>query len=216
MPRFRSPMRSFCRPSTRTARDGREALAAYERERPRVVLLDYVMPQMNGFEALEAIRVYEEMHHLPAAVVFMVSASTLEEEAARCLAAGAQAFVRKPLKKDELISLVAGYVPFETEQIDAGERGVPVFARGAGEGFVGRGSTEDVFLEGGLVRTALDNMDGEKRETLRRSVRIGDVRAVRAIAEDIAGEQPDFSRHLASLALSFDLAALKELFDDGE
>src|SRR5436309_1885833 len=74
-----------------TARDGREALETLTQSRPDVVLLDLMMPDINGVEVCRAIRANPRLNSLP---IIVFTAAENEEEALK--AAGADAFVAKP------------------------------------------------------------------------------------------------------------------------
>ncbi|MBI2361805.1 MAG: response regulator [Elusimicrobia bacterium] len=73
------------------ARNGREGVAAFAKERPRLVLLDVAMPGMNGVETLAAIKELD-----PSATVLMLTATTNIEMARKALEHGAAAYVTKP------------------------------------------------------------------------------------------------------------------------
>jgi AraC-like DNA-binding protein len=63
---------------TRQARNGREALQEMRREKPELVLLDLMMPEMNGFEVLEELRKSEDLRSIP--VIVMTSQKLSEHE----------------------------------------------------------------------------------------------------------------------------------------
>lgn len=75
------------------AKDGLEALAALERDSFDLVLLDVLMPEMDGFETLDRIRSHETWRAIP---VVMLSALDDTETTARCITAGAEDYVPKP------------------------------------------------------------------------------------------------------------------------
>ncbi len=83
--------------------NGAEAVAAVERERPDIVLLDVRMPKMSGYEACRALKSNEKTHDIP--VVFL-SAKGQEAEVQEGLKAGAKAYILKPFAPDELIAQV--------------------------------------------------------------------------------------------------------------
>ena len=74
------------------ARDGREALAAAERSAPRLVLLDLMMPEMDGFEFIEALRGRPALASIP---VVVLTARTLTEEDRRRLNGSVERIVQK-------------------------------------------------------------------------------------------------------------------------
>ena len=82
-----------------TAASGREALAQVEAERPDLVLLDVVMPEMSGYEVCRKIRESPATEILP---VVMVTALDPAEERIKGLEAGADDFLTKPINQAEL------------------------------------------------------------------------------------------------------------------
>ena len=80
---------------------GAEAVAAYERHRPDVTLLDLRMPIMEGVEAVRQIRDRD-----PLARVIVLTTYDTDEEIARALKAGAKAYVLKDISADELVRCI--------------------------------------------------------------------------------------------------------------
>jgi signal transduction histidine kinase/DNA-binding response OmpR family regulator len=95
------------------ANNGREALAILERTPSdgfACVLMDVQMPEMDGFEATATIRERERRTagvHLP---IIAMTAHTMKGDAARCLAAGMDAYVSKPIHPDALFDVIQPYV----------------------------------------------------------------------------------------------------------
>ena len=85
--------------------DGRQALAAIERENFDVVLMDVQMPEMDGFEATAAIRAQERDtgKRLP---ILAMTAHAMAGDRERCLAAGMDGYIAKPIRARELIELL--------------------------------------------------------------------------------------------------------------
>jgi two-component system sensor histidine kinase/response regulator len=85
--------------------DGRQALAALEKEAFDVVLMDIQMPEMDGFEATAAIRERERFTgaHLP---IVAMTAHSLAADERRCLAAGMDAYVSKPIRTSEFFATI--------------------------------------------------------------------------------------------------------------
>lgn len=79
------------------AADGRAAVEAVRRERPRLVLLDVAMPAMSGLDALRAIRAVD-----PDALVVMLTSESDLETAKKALDIGAAAYVTKPFDMELL------------------------------------------------------------------------------------------------------------------
>ena len=80
------------------AASGREALFQFSALKPDVVLLDLVMPEMGGEEALQAI-----MQMDPGAQVVVVSSLGARDIVERCLEAGALSFLQKPFDTEDLM-----------------------------------------------------------------------------------------------------------------
>ena len=84
------------------ANDGRQALAAFGREPFDLVLMDVQMPNMDGFEATAEIRRLEAAvsRHTP---ILALTANAMKGDRERCLAAGMDGYVAKPLRRDETV-----------------------------------------------------------------------------------------------------------------
>jgi signal transduction histidine kinase/CheY-like chemotaxis protein len=88
------------------AMDGQQAVNACEAERFDLVLMDIQMPNMDGFEATAELRRREAITggHLP---IIAVTANAMEGDRERCLAAGMDGYVAKPMKRPELFLAIA-------------------------------------------------------------------------------------------------------------
>jgi len=86
-----------------TAESGREALAQVEMERPDLILLDVVMPEMSGYEVCRKIRDNAASAMLP---IIMVTALDPTEERVKGIEAGADDFLTKPINQPELLARV--------------------------------------------------------------------------------------------------------------
>jgi PAS domain S-box-containing protein len=87
------------------AADGRQALEAARREKFDLIFMDVQMPQMDGFESTRLIRQFEEGsgRHTPIAAM---TARAMPEDRERCLGAGMDGYISKPLQKQDLLALV--------------------------------------------------------------------------------------------------------------
>jgi CheY-like chemotaxis protein len=87
------------------AQNGREALELLQNRDFNAVLMDVQMPDMDGFAATAAIRRFDDPKkaHLP---IIAMTAHAMKGDAERCLAAGMDGYISKPVKGEELIRLV--------------------------------------------------------------------------------------------------------------
>jgi len=81
------------------AGSGEDALKRIESRKPSLVLLDIMMPGMNGFEVCKVIKGKEDTRHIP---VLMLSGLSNEEDIARGLDIGADDFLTKPIRPLEM------------------------------------------------------------------------------------------------------------------
>jgi PAS domain S-box-containing protein len=108
--------------------DGTEALAAMRRQTFDVVLMDIQMPYMDGLETTQAIRAREQATATRVPIVAM-TADAMQGDRERCLAAGMDGYVTKPLHPTELFEVIASltapaaHMP-ETSPAPEGERDI--------------------------------------------------------------------------------------------
>lgn len=85
------------------AESGQQTLLLLQREKVDLILLDIVMPEMDGFETLERIRGMAKTADVP---VIFLTASSDDDTRERALALGVADLVEKPFRKDELLDKV--------------------------------------------------------------------------------------------------------------
>jgi CheY-like chemotaxis protein/CHASE3 domain sensor protein len=96
------------------ARNGREALDALARgvrdasAAVDLVLMDIMMPEMDGLTAIREIRKRGDWRNLP---IIAITAKAMKDDHQRCLAAGANDYIAKPLDVEKLLSLVRVWMP---------------------------------------------------------------------------------------------------------
>jgi CheY-like chemotaxis protein len=93
------------------ATNGLEALEAIlKMESFDAALMDVQMPQMDGFEATQAIREAEQTsgNHLP---IIALTAHAMKGDEERCLAAGMDGYISKPIRAAELFAVLERLVP---------------------------------------------------------------------------------------------------------
>jgi len=89
---------------SRLVENGRTALTAVQEESFDAVLMDLQMPGMDGFEATRAIRRLPGLDHLP---IIAMTAHTLKEDRNKCIAAGMNDYISKPVSQKKLFTVLA-------------------------------------------------------------------------------------------------------------
>jgi len=90
-----------------TATNGEEALDVVREQRPDLVVLDIMMPRLDGYEVAAAIRADPQIADLP---IIMLSAKAQEEDIERGRAAGVDIYITKPFEPEALAATVAAFL----------------------------------------------------------------------------------------------------------
>ncbi len=94
------------------ARNGREALEWMNAHNTPgavdLILMDIMMPEMDGYTAMREIRMRPEWRRIP---IIALTAKAMKDDQEKCLAAGANDYIAKPLDVDKLMSLVRVWMP---------------------------------------------------------------------------------------------------------
>jgi len=101
------------------AENGKEAVESVLKTKPSIILMDAVMPEMDGFEATQALRENSELERTP---ILMITALSEKEDRIKALEAGVNDFISKPFDKHELIARCRSYVTMvqlNTKYVDA-------------------------------------------------------------------------------------------------
>ncbi len=156
------------------AADGKECLATLAATPCDVVLLDILMPDLDGFEVLERMKADADLRHIP---VIMISGLEDIESVVRCIEMGAEDFLPKPFDPVILRARVnAGLDRVRLHELERDHvRGV--FAR---------------FLPESVVDEALERSDGEPRlggERMTGTVMFTDLRSFTSFAESTPAER---------------------------
>ena len=91
-----------------TAENGRQALDLLTAHQVDLVLMDIMMPEMDGYEATVEIRKNPRWRKLP---IIAVTAKAMKDDQERCLQAGANDYLAKPIDLDRLFSLIRVWLP---------------------------------------------------------------------------------------------------------
>jgi PleD family two-component response regulator len=91
-----------------TAKDGREGVAQALALQPDLILMDVMMPNMNGFEALRELRRCPATRAIP---VLMVTTTGEEESMETAFSSGCNDYIMKPIDGQELLTKVRSFLP---------------------------------------------------------------------------------------------------------
>jgi PAS domain S-box-containing protein len=167
--------------------DGQALLASAQTHRPDLVITDLVMPVMGGLDAIERLRQLPGLADVP---TIAVSANASGSDEAGSLAAGASAFLSKPIELDGLLAKVGELLDLRWTQAPR-----PVAASD----------------EPALVPPSGDDLD-----TLHRLAKVGHMRSIREHAQRM-GEQDErcrpFAERLCAMADRFESRAIVELIE---
>lgn len=110
------------------AENGREAVRFHQRERPDLILMDVQMPELDGFGATQEIRAAEEGsgHHTP---IIAMTAHAMSGDSERCLLAGMDAYLSKPLTRELLFETIESLVNDGHAVISSATITCPPFSR---------------------------------------------------------------------------------------
>ncbi|MBF0434464.1 MAG: response regulator [Magnetococcales bacterium] len=88
------------------AMNGKKALQVLEKERIDLVVTDIMMPEMSGYQTIEAIRADNKLKDIP---IIALTAKAMKSDREKCLAVGADDYIAKPVDYDVLINLVKAW-----------------------------------------------------------------------------------------------------------
>ena len=187
--------------------NGKEAIAALERENVDLVLMDVQMPVMDGFEAIRSIRAKEQTTgaHIP---IIALTAHAMKGDREKCLAVGADDYVSKPIRTSDLL---AAMDRARTLKIETATKAVPSPqpppAASAGD------SAPRVFD----IKDALDRVEGDRdlleeivriftgecssnMDAIRQALSAGDAHLLERLAHTIKGASANLSASAVSAA----------------
>ncbi len=94
---------------------GQEAIDSFSRQLPDLIILDYRMPEVDGFAVLKALSEQSDARDLP---VLMITAAEEEEVMVRAMEAGASDFLHKPIKPAELVARVRNLLKLRRRSVE--------------------------------------------------------------------------------------------------
>ena len=156
-----------------------------------LVFMDKRMPGMNGYEAISRLRERTDGRHLP---VLVVTASGQADEEGQAVSAGADAYVAKPVRREELLAAIGQItgIRYEYEPLGAAA------------------SEEISFAE---VKVAMASLSKERREHLEQLIGRGDIRSLRRQIAEIAEVNEGLAVWMGVLADAYEYDRLHELIE---
>lgn len=103
--------------------DGADAMDAFCHQGPfDLVIMDFHMPGMDGLQATRAIRAYEEEQNHQHTPILIVTADAMKETFEKCLEAGVDDYITKPISRQQLIQTIGKYVIIPENERGISER----------------------------------------------------------------------------------------------
>lgn len=173
---------------TLEAVDGIDALQKSKEFQPHIILLDFLMPKMNGAETAKALR---EMDQNKGLVILGISASAYEEDRNSFLASGCNAFLPKPFMMHDLFQTIAkhAHVEFEEAPIDSVN------------------AQFDTHFD-------LNGLPQLWQQELKHALQLGNISQISTLANQICISHTQLSNWMLQKARNYDLDALKTLLHE--
>ena len=93
---------------TLSAEDGAAGVEVAKAEKPDLILMDVVMPNLNGFQATRTISKNADTAHIP---IILVTTKDQETDKVWGMRQGAKAYVTKPIKEEDLVKALQEFLP---------------------------------------------------------------------------------------------------------
>jgi signal transduction histidine kinase/CheY-like chemotaxis protein len=174
------------------AENGIEAINICKDWKPKIILMDAVMPVMGGKEATEKIRTMECGKDV---AIIVLSASVLDDEREDILESGVDAFVNKPFKDTELLEEIRHYSGIEysyKERMESKEKA-------------------EKFSEKDINIKALPN---ELKKGILQAAIVGDISKLTKLVFEIEKTDVKLAQYIMKLSDDFELEKIQELFRD--
>jgi CheY-like chemotaxis protein len=183
----------------REARDGLEAVREFSLGKSDLVLMDLAMPRMDGYEAIRVIRRLPKGQRTK---VLVITASAFEESRKEVMQIGADGFLRKPFRHQELFQLL--HTHLNLELIVDHEEEWPVAGQQASD-----------TAPHSISRKRLGVIPAEMIEKIQHATLCADVDQLEQILSDVEQLDADLVVHLRSLVKNFDYESLSRLVGTG-
>jgi PAS domain S-box-containing protein len=184
--------------TTREAVNGLEAVKLFEEWQPHLILMDVRMPVMDGYEATRLIKATEKGRHTP---VIAVSASVFYENREQILRTGADDFIGKPYREDDLFQKLADWLHAEYDYTEQEEV---------------NGAKVNEAMPISLMSESLSKLPPEILEQIRKAAAGGYQDRLLALIDQVATFDAGLSGELRNLAIAFQYEKLNDLMKEGD
>ncbi len=178
--------------STSVAHNGIEAVEEFKKIRPDIILMDYHMPELDGFDATRRIKALPEGKDTP---IIIVTASALEHNRQDALSAGADSFIRKPYLEDDLLEDIKKFTGVEYLYYEDKKEETPV------------------DFDSGLLPEEDLGIADDKRKKMLEAVVKGDLNKLLDLIEK-SGLSSSTAGKLRSLAENYEYEALQKILSE--
>ncbi|HPQ36606.1 MAG TPA: PAS domain S-box protein [Synergistaceae bacterium] len=182
---------------TAEAEGGEEGLGLFQSWNPHVILMDYRMGDMDGYEATDRIRQAPGGEKVP---IIMVTASVLEEKRKEALERGINGFLRKPFRREELFAEMASHLSLKAiyEELSPEEGAITL---------------EEPFAE---EFPSGDVLPEELRRSLIEATEFGDEERFRELLEEVRKAYPPLGNVLSRMLENFDYEGILRVLREEE
>ncbi|MGD9249850.1 MAG: transporter substrate-binding domain-containing protein [Desulfobacterales bacterium] len=174
------------------AKNGQEAVAAFEKESPDFVWMDMRMPVMDGYEAVQQIRQYPGGDTVP---IIAITASAFREQRQEILAAGCNDLVIKPFRAHEIFEMMGRFLDIDY-----------IYGPGGEVAPARKAETE-------LTSAMLADLPEDLLQELRKATLALNCDAALDVIARFAGQAPEVAAGLQHLVENFQLAELRDLLE---
>ncbi len=183
-----------------TARSGLDALKVIKKEKPQLVLLDYNMPDLTGDKACEIIKGDPRFRDIP---IMILSSDHREDTKSRCLSAGADHYLTKPIDHTEFVQVVGNLLKIRGSlYYPRALLRTEVYLRHMGD--IKRYRSVDISVTGIFLETD-DPLPPQKTYTIHFSIPIPrrDIRAEARVTKIVTAEDREKLGLFSGMALEF-------------
>jgi len=184
--------------ATREAVNGQEAVNAFEEWQPHLILMDLRMPVMDGYQAIQLIKATEKGKNTP---IIAVSASVFYENREQAMQTGADDFLGKPYKQDDLFQKLGDWLHAEYDYADQKDI---------------QAAKADIAAPAPLASKSLSGLPREMLEQMRDAASGGYQDRLLELIDQVAVQDAGLAADLRRLAAAFEYEKLIELTTESD